>query len=326
MLVDFMKTGCLGLIMCIAPLLTMQRIPPPLLTSFSGHDSGVMALAFTKGGKTLVTGGEDKTVRFWSIASKKNVGVLLGHQGPVNSVSASPDGRVVASASDDKTIILWEVFSRKQRAVLRGHVDSVYVVAYSPDCKIVASASADKTIRLWDTLKGTQIAVMHVPDWELDFQGIFSLVFSPNGKILASVGLLGHTIRLWDVSKAACIRVISDPGLSIISVAFDPTGKILMAAAQDCAIKLRNVDSGEVVLCHRDNGTLGLAFFSPDGATIISGHPGGSIVFSDAKSGKMKSFFEAHERFVYAAVCSPDGTILATCDCTKTVRQRKGTS
>src|SRR4051812_6462525 len=70
----------------------------------------------------------------------------------------------------------------KERIALRGHKDIVMAVAFSPDGKTLASASQDRTIKLWDVATGKSTATLkgHSPD----FNGIFSVRFSPDGKTL----------------------------------------------------------------------------------------------------------------------------------------------
>src|SRR5438874_1155053 len=42
----------------------------------NGHSGAVYALAFTADGKTLASGGEDKTIRLWDVPAGKQAGVL----------------------------------------------------------------------------------------------------------------------------------------------------------------------------------------------------------------------------------------------------------
>jgi WD40 repeat protein len=68
--------------------------------------SGVLCFAFGPDGSTLITGGEDGTVRVWGVADAREIARdashLDGRQGPaaVLSVAVSPDGRL--ASIDDK--------------------------------------------------------------------------------------------------------------------------------------------------------------------------------------------------------------------------------
>lgn len=70
-----------------------------------GH---ALSLVFSSDGRTLVSGGEDKTVRLWETATGKERRRFVGHQGIVRAVAISPDGTRLVSASDDTTALVWD--------------------------------------------------------------------------------------------------------------------------------------------------------------------------------------------------------------------------
>src|SRR5688500_8952577 len=82
---------------------------PKLRTVLRGHTNDVRSVAVTADGQTLVSGGDDLTVRVWDVAAGKERTALRGHEGRIDFVAVTPDGRTVASADQAGVIKLWDV-------------------------------------------------------------------------------------------------------------------------------------------------------------------------------------------------------------------------
>ena len=66
-----------------------------------GHTSIVRKVLFTPDGKELISVSDDKTVRFWDVASGEPIRVLRppigpGNEGKLYAAALSPDGRTLA--------------------------------------------------------------------------------------------------------------------------------------------------------------------------------------------------------------------------------------
>ena len=71
----------------------------------------------------------------------------------------------------------------------------------------------------------------------VDTECVYSLAFSPDGKILAS-GCAAAMIHVWDVHTGECKKTLTGYTSWINSLAFSPDNKILVSGGHDGSVLL----------------------------------------------------------------------------------------
>lgn len=193
--------------------------------TLAGHKGMVTSLAFCPYTQTLFSGGHDRTIRAWDLATGTVQKILTGHGGYVNSVALTPDGSLLVSGSQDTTIKLWDVITGEIVHTLRGHTNLVAGIALSPDGKTIASCSYDTTIRIWDVVQGEQI-------WEFIGHSarVLSFAISPDGRFLAS-GSLDTRIMVWDLHRGHAVTTLEGHWGWVKDLVFSRDGKTLVSAS-----------------------------------------------------------------------------------------------
>ncbi|QDU23778.1 WD40 repeat domain-containing serine/threonine-protein kinase [Urbifossiella limnaea] len=110
------------------------------------HTEVVEDFAFTADG--LVSGGLDKSLKWWDAESGRRVASLDGPS-LVLAVAASQDGRVVVSGDHDHAVRVWEAAGGRCLATLEGHAGPVRAVALDRHARFALSGGEDGTLRRW---------------------------------------------------------------------------------------------------------------------------------------------------------------------------------
>ena len=204
---------------------------------FSGHAGAVRCLTVCESGQSLLTGSEDRTVRFWELQTGREVQRYSRHTAGVTCLAVIPGTDHVISGGRDQTLRIWDVRNGHDVRVMSPGSGAVLAVAVTPDGRFAASAHFDTLIRLWDIASGAELRRC-----EGHRQMVTSLAFTPDGRWLLS-GSQDQTVRLWDVQTACELSSVSSSAAGINAVAISPDGQKALAAGSDGSVVIFEVAS-----------------------------------------------------------------------------------
>jgi len=202
-----------------------------------GHAGGVLAVSWTKNGRYVMSGSQDKTIRLWNPHSGVHVKTYKGaHNQEVNAVLISDDNAKFASAGGDKDFFLWDVTTAQVVRKFTGHERKINSLAWGPKEEVLISASHDKTLRIWDMRARGKGPIQILSDAT---DSILTVCVAGNEIISGSVD---GGLRRYDVRKGQCI---TDQLLQPIgSISLSSDGQCFLVSTLDSKIRLIERDSG----------------------------------------------------------------------------------
>jgi sugar lactone lactonase YvrE len=132
-----------------------------LTGTLTGHRDSVMAIAFSRDGRRLVSGGFDGIARVWDLATGRTTATVSTGGTDIGAVAFSPDGETVLTGggglingrlllSYDSRIRLWDADTGRSAGGLDGRRGKIEGLAFSPDGRTLAASGSGFTIHLWD--------------------------------------------------------------------------------------------------------------------------------------------------------------------------------
>jgi len=186
-------------------------------------------------------------------------------------------------------------------------------IAVSPDGAMIASAQRNGIIDLIDTATRRRIG----QSFRGHDGGVRDVDFSPNDRLLASVGADG-TVRLWEVDEGLSGggRKIGETDDVVMSVCFNPQGSTVATGNGDGTVQLWSVGQGTPIGAPLIDLALGfnVVEFSPDGRGLVASIHDGTIYGWAIPSREpiFESVIGAHTSHLLKLAFSPTGDRFAT--------------
>jgi WD40 repeat protein/predicted Ser/Thr protein kinase len=232
-----------------------------------GHAGRIRHVAFSDGGKVLLSSDSDGVVRVWDLATV--AATLDADPAPIERVAASATGRMLAAVDENGDVSTWNA-----ETGARTHVGKVSgrTVAIAISGATAVTGTADGVVTWWAkepvkrTIEGSVKAIAvgvdrvavatskgPIVEFELDGTplrvlpghpgGSEIVAFDSTGGLLASGGQ-DRSIRVW--KDAAQIAELSGPTGDTSHVAWSPSGDLVVAAGNDGAVRAWRVAGGVV--------------------------------------------------------------------------------
>jgi RNA polymerase sigma factor (sigma-70 family) len=290
---------------------------PQSARTLPGKADRVMSVAFLRDGQTLISLGDDGKIRFWNVATGKEIASvpvpsMKDHslKGNCATIAVSDDGKNLALSLPDGSTRLLDGTGKELHRVPAP--EAVQALAFAANGKSLLTGG--QLVQSWDVATGKEIAI--VRQGRSPIQG---LTLSSDGKTVAFNARPNEV----HVADLAGTMLFSGKTPCQGGIAFSTDGKHLAVAPGDRTIALWDVvqlrSGGEgkaflgqpaaVLACQAEVQAFA---FAPDGKRLATGEKGGFARIYDIVTKKQLLSLKPPGRTVFAVTFSPDAQLLAT--------------
>ncbi|MEQ6119116.1 caspase family protein [Reichenbachiella sp. MALMAid0571] len=195
-----------------------------------------------------------------------------------------------------------------------GHKGLIQDLSLTPDGKQVITAGRDKTVRIWDVDSYEQRGEILGHVGGESYGAINSARVSPDGKYIATAGLLGDTndlkyladIRIYDFSTQKIVHVFHGHKKSINTLRWSSDSKYLISASNDNKVGVWDVKNFELKNMLEGHGD---AVWCADvfGGKIVSGSQDNLVNLWDMNTGTLLNTSYDHVGIVIRVAFHPSG-------------------
>jgi serine/threonine protein kinase/WD40 repeat protein len=267
---------------------------------------------FSGDGSSLMTYGSHHA-RFYGLNTPEKLD-LPSHGAAVPGIAFSPDGRQLASVGKDRVIRVCDSMTGRILWQTNNLPGAGQCVGYSPDGRRLASGDYDtREVCVWNAHTGQSLLQLATSEAEIR---TWSAQFSPDGRYLATIGLMG--LMIYEVGDDA-------EGLKATLVKSNSVaGRQLLFAPDRRCLEFENNSDHSLAVWDFDKSPepSNLGFVFPMGVEMASFTPDGHLAAIDEKgrivslempTGKEISSFQVRKPSDYISAgisLSPDGTKL----------------
>ena len=252
--------------------------PWKLYRVISGHMGWVRCIDVDPSNEWFVTGGSDRIIKIWDLATGGLKLSLTGHVSTVRGVCVSNRHPYLFSCGEDKQVKCWDLECNKVIRHYHGHLSACYALALHPTLDILVSAGRDNVARMWDmrtkvqihSLEGHTNTVATVKCQDIDPQII--------------TGSHDSTIRCWDVVAGKTMCTLTNHKKSVRAITLHP--KLMsMASASPDNIKEWKLPNAEFIQNLSGHNAVVNALASNSDNVLVSAADNGTMYMWDWMTG-----------------------------------------
>lgn len=286
-----------------------------LVRTLAGHSGAVTCCAVSPDGRSIISGGDDYSVKVWDVATGQVRLDLRGHTAPVRACAVGPDGSRFVSGDAGGKLCIWETATGHLRDTLSAGKHEIHGCAVSPKDGLIAAACSDGLLRVWDS-RSRRLVV----EWTGHKGPVYDCRFGPDGDLIISSGD-DEPLILWRLSKPGEVGRLSEGAdRGVRCCAISQSGKLAAGLNSRASLTVWDLATGKAVGSAWKNAGHHPWYWAAPGTSGVMGcaiHPreiwaiapayDKTLSVWDISTGKEIASLEGHTGWIRDCAIGPDG-------------------
>ncbi len=297
------------------------------ISSQKAHSDWIRSLVADPQGRYLISAGDDHKIKLWEVTATseiKKIKTLRSHKDHVRTLAIHPRYPLFASGGRDGLVQVWNGMTYLPIADIHAGF-LVRSIAFHPTETRLAFAGDGNQIHLWNWETGRIDRLTQPeghPTWANSSRAIQSIVFSPDGKTLASCAWYNEVV-LWSMATRTIQQTLNTELDGLRSLAFSPDGHYLAGGGDNKQSQVWDLRTGKSIARLEGHAqSIQVVAFSPDGQSLATGSEDKTVVIwgigNDTATTKSPTpkitqlqTLRGYDYWIQAIAVSPNGELVA---------------
>jgi len=234
---------------------------------FKGHQNTIWTLAVSPDGKTVITGGEDKTLRVWDVATGREIWQFTA-QGIFSCVRFANEGKIAIATNWDGKVRVWQFPEMQLQREFEYGVPTLDVALLPDNMSFVVGTESGKLLQC--EMRSGRI----LKTFEGHTRRVHSVAVMGDHILSASHD---STLRLWDVNSASTKKIFRGHTAAVHEVRIVPDHERFVSCSLDGTVRLWNINSEKELASKRVGVDVRGISIAPNGSSVLAASADGEL-------------------------------------------------
>eukprot|EP00560_Eucampia_antarctica_P003560 CAMPEP_0197837014 /NCGR_PEP_ID=MMETSP1437-20131217/30816_1 /TAXON_ID=49252 ORGANISM="Eucampia antarctica, Strain CCMP1452" /NCGR_SAMPLE_ID=MMETSP1437 /ASSEMBLY_ACC=CAM_ASM_001096 /LENGTH=507 /DNA_ID=CAMNT_0043443683 /DNA_START=176 /DNA_END=1699 /DNA_ORIENTATION=+ len=218
-----------------APTTSMAYLTQMAHVTRAKNSSPVMCLAWTPGGRRLLSGNQEGEFTLWDGVNFSFELIMSAHENSFRCMAWSHNHNYLLTSDAGGNIKYWSPSIAPVQSIDSHNKQPIHALSFSPSDTKFVSCGDDATVRVWDWATTSQERVLEGHGWDVK-----CVQWHPRSSVICS-GSKDNRVKLWDPRTADCLSTLYGHKNTVTKIAWNDNGNWLLTASRDQLIKVYDI-------------------------------------------------------------------------------------